>query len=490
MHSTVRRIGLPHRVISWAVAGVVLSALFAFVALAVYQAERNGQVNIEERFRLRAELGETILSAYVQDVLRRARSVAELELSSSTVSDEAFATVAHASGFDGAVILDAAGKLTHVYPANQQIRGSQMATRYVHLRTALENGSAVSDVVASAAVHAPVVAFATRFHSVAGPRLFSGAFDVRATPLSSYMASLLGVSGANADLIDSHGVIVASNRKLTPKAHALADIDPALSKALSAAACDDYEDKICFQRGVTGTPWSLAISVEKRALYAPLGGDRRWLQWALFGAFCLATMVAVLLLWRLRTLGATHAILARVDRMTDLPNRLHLEEHMIRLVSAALRQKRPFSIFIVDVDHFKSVNDSFGHRGGDEVLRILAARMTSALRAEDMIGRWGGEEFLALLPNTSAEGACTVANRVRAMASSSPVILPEGSTLRVTVSIGCATMLEGWDSDYLQRADQALYSAKTQGRDRVVSSNPPAPAPAPAAQALAATRAG
>jgi diguanylate cyclase (GGDEF)-like protein len=161
---------------------------------------------------------------------------------------------------------------------------------------------------------------------------------------------------------------------------------------------------------------------------------------------------------------------------------------MTRLVSAAARQKLPFSIFIVDVDHFKSVNDSFGHRGGDDVLRILAARMTSALRAEDMIGRWGGEEFLALLPNTAAEGACTVSNRVRAMASCSPVVLPDGSGLRVTLSIGCATKLEAWDLDYVQRADQALYSAKTQGRDRVVTSNPPAPEPQ--AQAFAATRAG
>jgi diguanylate cyclase (GGDEF)-like protein len=235
----------------------------------------------------------------------------------------------------------------------------------------------------------------------------------------------------------------------------------------------EHGSKLFFERRVTGTPWSLVISAEQSRLFALLDGHRSWVLWSLFGAFCAISITAAFLLLRLRSVSKVQAHLARFDRLTNLPNRLQLEEHLTRLVSDATRNNRPLSVFIVDIDHFKRVNDTHGHRVGDEVLRTLAARMAKALRAEDMIGRWGGEEFLALLPNTSAEGACTVADRVRATAGSSPVVASNGHELHVTVSIGCATREGTADAEYIQRADEALYSAKHLGRNRVVSSAPP-----------------
>jgi diguanylate cyclase (GGDEF)-like protein len=283
-------------------------------------------------------------------------------------------------------------------------------------------------------------------------------------------------------------MIVASSRALTPYASSIESVDPKMSRAMRLRRSAPNETgrgrKLFFQRDVSGTPWRLIISVEETTLFSSIGGPRRWLPWALFAGFCVTSVAAVYLLLRLRAVSQLHMRLARVDRLTDLPNRLHLEEHMARLVSASVRQARPFSVFIADVDHFKRVNDSYGHEIGDEVLRELSARMIKALRAEDMLGRWGGEEFLALLPNTTEEGACAVANRVRTMVSSSPIITTTGEHLKVTISIGCATIAGARDDSVVQRADEALYRAKELGRDRVVSSAPPGPRTEPESRKL------
>jgi diguanylate cyclase (GGDEF)-like protein len=138
------------------------------------------------------------------------------------------------------------------------------------------------------------------------------------------------------------------------------------------------------------------------------------------------------------------------------------------LTSAAERHKKAMSVLIIDIDHFKRINDSHGHAIGDEVLRELGWRMANVVRAEDVLGRWGGEEFLVLLPQTAEEGAASVAERIRAAASASPVTLAGGASVRATVSIGGATTTRRFDETLVDRADEALYRAKEQGRDRVI----------------------
>jgi len=468
---------MPRRAFSWAVAVIVLCVLFAIVAIAVYQGELRDRRNLSDQFRLRAEIAGAFLQTYVKELLARERGMAERQLADPQLSESAFHAVISAAGFEAAVLLDSSGKLIHVYPSSPALRGSDLTSEYAHLRGALTEGMAVSNIVSSAAQSVPVVAFATRYDTATGPRVFSGAYDVRSTHLSAYVANLLELEGANADLIDATGVVIASSRALPSSLTSLESIDPMLSRALRAGRTNEYDTrrgrKLLSARKIAGSPWRLIISVEQATLFASLDGARRWLPWALFCGFCAASIVAAYLLVRLRTVSQLHARLARVDRLTALPNRLHLEEHMSRLVSEAARHGRPFSVFMADVDHFKRVNDSYGHSIGDEVLRALAARMAKALRAEDMLGRWGGEEFLAILPNTTVEGAYVVANRVRTMASSTPIETSTGEQLRITISIGCATAQDARDDGYVERADEALYAAKEQGRDRVVSSAPP-----------------
>jgi diguanylate cyclase (GGDEF)-like protein len=467
-------------------AGVLACALLAVIARVVDQAEQSSLHNLQDRFRLRAEIAEPFLRSYVRDLLQREEKIARIELNTAQVPDADFERVVRVFGFEAAVIMDASGKLMKVFPAKPQIIGTDVATRYPHLRDALAKGQAVSSVTPSAAAGTPVVAFATRYDSDAGPRVFSGAYDVSQTPLRAYMSNLIAIPGASSDLIDANGAVVASNRPIEMTKAALETVDPLLARAMRNVGTTEYQDgggaKLFVVRTVRGTPWQIVAAVHETALYAPIGGRRHRVYWWLFAAFCAAVLVAALLLVRLiesrgelRAMNGFLARLARVDRLTDLPNRLYVEEQLARMISASRRYAQPLSIFLVDVDHFKAVNDSYGHTAGDEVLRILAGRMAEVFRKEDVFGRWGGEEFIALLPNARAEGAAIVANRVRTAANRAPIVTSKGQTLQVTVSIGCATTMDALDETLVQRADAALYCAKDLGRNCVFSSVAPAP---------------
>jgi two-component system cell cycle response regulator len=159
------------------------------------------------------------------------------------------------------------------------------------------------------------------------------------------------------------------------------------------------------------------------------------------------------------------------DPLTGLSNRRFILTQLGGMVSAARRHGRPLTAAIVDIDHFKAINDTFGHHAGDEVLATVAGALRHRMRAEDQLGRLGGEEFLALLPDTDADSAAAAVEKLRA-AVAGTVTTHEADELAVTVSIGWAS----WDGDsaeeLLRRADEALYAAKEQGRDRAVGGAP------------------
>ena len=155
------------------------------------------------------------------------------------------------------------------------------------------------------------------------------------------------------------------------------------------------------------------------------------------------------------------------DPLTGLSNRRFILTQLGGQVSAARRHGRPFSVAMLDIDHFKSVNDRHGHAAGDHVLGEVTHALREHLRAEDQLGRLGGEEFLALLPDAGDRAAAAAAEKLRAEVEERAVEV-EGHGLTVTVSVGWAT----WDGDedadrLLRRADTALYEAKRRGRNRV-----------------------
>ena len=161
--------------------------------------------------------------------------------------------------------------------------------------------------------------------------------------------------------------------------------------------------------------------------------------------------------------------MASIDKLTGAMNRQvfeHLFEHMMR---SAKRRGQPLSVVMLDLDHFKRVNDSFGHLLGDRVLQQTVAMMLTGLRESDTLGRWGGEEFVVLLPDCNLEQATLIANKIRARVAAM-VVQEKGLTINVTVSLGVARF-DGQESSeqLLDRADQALYQAKAAGRNKVVS---------------------
>jgi diguanylate cyclase (GGDEF)-like protein len=160
--------------------------------------------------------------------------------------------------------------------------------------------------------------------------------------------------------------------------------------------------------------------------------------------------------------------LSLTDPLTKLSNRRHFESEARRLIALALRHSHPLSVVMLDVDHFKKVNDTWGHGTGDIVLRGVANTCIGATRTTDVRGRLGGEEFCLLLPETDASGAAVMAERLR-LAIASSVYEAEGTSFHVTVSfgvaeLGAAVALE----QLLAAADRALYRAKTTGRNRIV----------------------
>ncbi|MDM7859924.1 GGDEF domain-containing protein [Alteromonas sp. ASW11-36] len=156
------------------------------------------------------------------------------------------------------------------------------------------------------------------------------------------------------------------------------------------------------------------------------------------------------------------------DQLTKLPNRRNLNEQLKHEYQRTLREKEPFSLLLADVDFFKRINDDFGHDAGDEVLLILAQRFKQAVRNQDLVSRWGGEEFLFLLPQTSLQQAAEVAEKVRLQTVNEPVWQNQ-RPIPVTISIGVAEVNPNTSiDDAINLADKRLYIAKQDGRNRVI----------------------
>ncbi len=173
---------------------------------------------------------------------------------------------------------------------------------------------------------------------------------------------------------------------------------------------------------------------------------------------------------RLREARDQMEVLATYDSLTGLLNRRALYKHIEAEMNRAERETEPMSLVLLDVDHFKVVNDQHGHLIGDQALRLVADTIAQNKRPYDWAGRWGGEEFLLALPGATLTEAGAVAERVRAAVAAAALPLPDGRRLHVQVSLGVTSMAptarQPLDA-LLQQADEALYRAKREGRNRV-----------------------
>lgn len=164
---------------------------------------------------------------------------------------------------------------------------------------------------------------------------------------------------------------------------------------------------------------------------------------------------------------------AQIDGLTGLWNRAYFDTRLSEMTSLARRAGHPLACVMVDVDHFKKVNDEHGHPTGDEVLRRVAQTLNELVREEDVICRYGGEEFVLLLPNTTVHGASELSERIRIKLCETSISRGK-AVIQITASLGVAGFDLTSPDSLVQRADAALYEAKRSGRNRVITDQRPA----------------
>jgi diguanylate cyclase (GGDEF)-like protein len=303
-----------------------------------------------------------------------------------------------------------------------------------------------------------------------------GAYPQSVNLLPIFVAQTTALRAHHVLLVDGGGGIIAASP--SDSARTLGATAPALARALEHAW--HGEAKIAgtpstfVAAPVDGTSWRLVIAVPNDELYASIGGWALWLPWIVFAVVAiLATAVLALLIRsyseraRLEILSTELARAARTDTVTGLGNRRALQERMAQASAYAERYREPLSVLMIDLDRFKQVNDTYGHRMGDEVLRAVAEAMRMVFRASDVYGRWGGDEFLAVLPSTDSDGARGAG--LRLCESVSTIDFSKyGLSEQITLSVGCASAVGVPASDLVNEADDSLFLAKRAGRSRVI----------------------
>jgi diguanylate cyclase (GGDEF)-like protein len=257
-----------------------------------------------------------------------------------------------------------------------------------------------------------------------------------------------------------------------------------LAEPVDAVICDlempglDGEKLLAAQRGRTGgeeMPFLFLTGQRDPDRMARLlrGGACDIVQKPFHAAELLARLELHVRLRRLqvelREKNATLARLSTTDPVTGLRNRRYVTEFLSLEVLRAVRYRTPLAVLLLDLDHFKRVNDTHGHRVGDAVLQVVADTLRATLRATDLAGRYGGEEFLVVLPQTDLAGAHVLAERVRAAIEETTIDVGAEAPVAVTVSVGVAALDERARTveQLVERADSALYAAKDAGRNRV-----------------------
>ncbi len=451
---------------------LVFAAMVAGLTLAELSAVASSRRDVVQRFEVRASSAAGFMQSYIGYTLGGERALAAHLLSGPTVSQAEFDQFRQIFGFGPALLLDGAGRDMAVAPYDPTLIGADLAGRYPHLARALSGQPTVSNVVASAARRVPIVAFATSFPTPSGTRVVSGGFDLSSQPLGQYLDRALPYRDGNVWLIDGTGQVITSSSGRTGPLSTLAgrlarvvDRSPGPVGTFAGPGGTRSEYAVA---AVPDTPWRLVFTLPQATLFEPLARAGHTIPWVLLGGFALTAAGLLVMLVRALEAKARSDDVARTDPLTGLANRRAGSEALDRMLAERRRYGTPMALLLIDVDHFKAVNDRFGHSAGDGVLRGVAEGITAALRAGDVVARWGGEEFLALLCHADGTEAEAVSERVRAVVAGTPVPLG-GSAQQVTVSIGAVAAGTGDGPDALiARADAALYEAKRQGRNRVV----------------------
>jgi diguanylate cyclase (GGDEF)-like protein len=448
---------------SWSatLAAAVLAIVIGTLAVGIVLTQQQSRSRLLATFGLRGASSATFVSTFLSQQAEREKDAAQQLLSGPRVSAEHFRVLDAAFGSSAAMLLDSSGRVLAVAPADPALLGKSIAARYAHLAAAERGSVAVSDVIPSSTKAIPVAAVAVPFASSRGRRVFSAAYQVSGSTLGAFVDHAISYPQHEVYLLDSAGQLVAASPRTSVSS--LSEADPLLARALEHSSrgpvAGAVQPTTFTVAPVPGTSWRVVIAVPDSRLYASVIGWTTIIPWLVFAIVSVLGGLLVVLFARLTALTQKMTQSAQTDALTGLSNRRALTEQLTRATAHARRRGEAVSVLMIDLDHFKETNDRFGHAAGDQVLCAVASCMRAVLRAEDVYGRWGGDEFLVLMPFGDHDDARVVAARLRAAAAA--VVLGDiGLATGVSMSIGAATAIRVSPEEIVQAADQALYEAK------------------------------
>jgi diguanylate cyclase (GGDEF)-like protein len=482
-------IGVAHarRSSATALAAAALVLLLGSLAAAIVLTQRETKSHLLATFGLRGTSSATFVATYLDSQASREQQTARDFLASRRVSRDSFKVVAKALGSDAAVLLDDSGRVLDAVPSQPTLIGAPLSSTYPSIATAERGGTGVSNIVSSPITGGAVTSIAVAYPSASGRRVLSADYHASGLALDALVDHTISYPQHQVFLLDASGRLIASSPRM--KAGTLAAAAPALSRAVARSSRGPVTGagtpSTFTTAQVPGTSWHLVIAVPNSRLFASIAGWTLLIPWLVFA---LVTILGVLLLAlfarsladraRLTALSARMERTAQTDSLTDLYNRRALTEQLTRAAARARRHEEPLSVLMIDLDRFKQTNDSFGHDAGDQVLCTIADCMREVLRADDIYGRWGGDEFLVALPKTDGAGAHATAARLRDAAARidlHAIGLPDG----VSLSVGVATGMQTGPHELVREADLELYRAKAASGAPVRGAQPPGEQPRP-----------
>ena len=442
---------------------LALALVIATLGVGIAMSESQSRSRILSMFKLRGTSSATFVSTFLAQQADRERQTAAGSCPGPTVTRAALR--------NGGLGLRQrrrgaprrrTGRALDTVPADPALTGKPIADRYAHLAAAEKGRVAVSGVVPSAVRRVPIAAVAVPFSTPSGRRVFSAAYPTSGSTLGAFVDHTIAVPPPRRLPGGRHG----EHRRRKPEdgLHAGCGNSTPRSQARSgaprsAAVGGGGSPRTFTVAHVPGTSWRLVIAVPDSRLFASIDGWQQSLPWVVFALVAVLAVALLFVVARLTALSERMAASARTDALTGLPNRRAVGEHLTRASARARRSGRPVSVLMIDLDRFKETNDRFGHHAGDKVLCAVADCMREALRAEDVYGRWGGDEFLVLLPEADETEAQAAAERLRRQAATvdlGDIGLPDG----VPMSIGSATGTTTTPEDLVQRSGPRAVRAE------------------------------
>jgi diguanylate cyclase (GGDEF)-like protein len=465
-------LGRPRRSWTTALAAVGLLLLLATLATAIVLSREQARSQIRSSFALRGTSSARFAANYLYEQASREEHSAREFLSGARVSPHSFELVAATLNSSAAVLLDRSGRVLQAFPSDPRLRGQAIASGRADLAGGEHGHAETPGVISSPITDGAVTAIAVSYSTPGGRRILSADYSASGLALDALVEHTISYPQHEVYIVDASGRLVASS-PMTP-AVTLTQANPQLARALArgsqGSVAQSATPTTFTSAAVPGAPWRLIIAVPDTRLYASITSWTQFVPWLVFALVSILGTLLVALFARsladrarLTKLSATMRRNAQTDSLTGLYNRRALTEHLTRVSARARRHVEPLSVLMIDLDRFKQTNDTFGHDAGDQVLCTLADCMRDVLRADDIYGRWGGDEFLVALPVTDEAGARATAARLREAAAAvdlAGIGLPAG----VALSIGVATGTLTSPLELIRQADLSLYRAKASGR--------------------------